>query len=211
MGSLSLIEYLKSPCGASSIPYWKTKSLVIPDNMLIIHDRDFCRENYVGYDDEIYFRLYHDLKDIDVVITDNVEIVTATADIIDVLVEMINACYSDLFVTKEQLENCMKTPVYNSDLWILLKDRISGKYIGSGIADLDREVGELSIEWVQVLPEYRNRGFGGIIVNYLLNKIKGTAKFATVSGKVDNPMQPERLYRKCGFKGNDVWHILRRN
>lgn len=210
MGSLSLIEYLKSPCSASSIPYWKTKSLVIPDNMLIIHDRDFCRENYVGYYDEIYFRLYHDLKDIDVVITDNVEIVTATADIIDVL-EMINACYSDLFVTKEQLENCMKTPVYNSDLWILLKDRISGKYIGSGIADFDGEVGELSIEWVQVLPEYRNRGFGGIIVNYLLNKIKGTAKFATVSGKVDNPMQPERLYRKCGFKGNDVWHILRRN
>lgn len=105
----------------------------------------------------------------------------------------------------------MKTPVYNSDLWILLKDRISGKYIGSGIADLDREIGELSIEWVQVLPKYRNRGFGGIIVNYLLNKIKGTAKFATVSGKVNNPMQPERLYRKCGFKGNDVWHILRRN
>ena len=38
--------------------------------------------------------------------------------------------------------------------------------------------------------------------------MKGIADFATVSGKVDNETNPEALYRKCGFVGNDVWHIL---
>jgi len=34
------------------------------------------------------------------------------------------------------------------------------------------------------------------------------AEFATVSGKVNNATSPEILYRKCGFIGNDIWHIL---
>lgn len=32
--------------------------------------------------------------------------------------------------------------------------------------------------------------------------------FVTVSGKVDNDTKPEFLYRKCGFTGEDIWHIL---
>ena len=38
--------------------------------------------------------------------------------------------------------------------------------------------------------------------------MQGIAEFATVSGKVNNPTNPESLYRKCGFTGNDIWHIL---
>lgn len=34
------------------------------------------------------------------------------------------------------------------------------------------------------------------------------ADFATVSGKVNNITNPERVYRKCGFEGNDIWHVL---
>jgi len=39
--------------------------------------------------------------------------------------------------------------------------------------------------------------------------MKNLAKFATVSGQCENLTNPEALYRRCGFKGNDVWHILR--
>ena len=42
------------------------------------------------------------------------------------------------------------------------------------------------------------------------DEAKGVAKFATVSGKVDDCNMPERLYRKCGFVGDDIWHILRK-
>jgi hypothetical protein len=34
------------------------------------------------------------------------------------------------------------------------------------------------------------------------------ADFVTVSGRVDNRTNPERLYRRCGFEGNDVWCVL---
>ena len=30
-------EYLQNPCGTLSIPYWKAKTLAIPDSMRIIH------------------------------------------------------------------------------------------------------------------------------------------------------------------------------
>ncbi len=33
--------------------------------------------------------------------------------------------------------------------------------------------------------------------------------FATVSGKVTNKTKPEKLYRRCGFTGDDIWHILK--
>jgi len=36
----------------------------------------------------------------------------------------------------------------------------------------------------------------------------GKANFVTVSGEVDNSTNPEALYRKCGFIGDDIWHIM---
>ena len=47
-----------------------------------------------------------------------------------------------------------------------------------------------------------------LLVNELLTRLQGKADFVTVSGKVDNVTKPEMLYRKCGFKGDDIWHIL---
>ena len=80
--------------------------------------------------------------------------------------------------------------------------------VGCGIADFDKELSEGIIEWVQVIPAYRGNKIGQLIVSELLGRMKSIAKFATVSGKVNNITNPEKLYRKCGFVGHDVWHIL---
>ncbi|MGN0628125.1 MAG: GNAT family N-acetyltransferase [Oscillospiraceae bacterium] len=93
---------------------------------------------------------------------------------------------------------------------MLIKDIEYGKTAACGIADFDREIGELVLEWIQVLPEYRRRGLGKMLVNELLCRMGNRAKFATVSGRADSPSNPEALYRKCGFAGNDVWHVLHR-
>lgn len=207
---MNINDYIKSPCRVSSIPYWKTKSIQIPEQMLIVHDNDFVPDAYLAYEDEIYFRLWHDLQDIGDIEAKEVKMIDAAANMLDIFVEMINASYTNLSVTKSQLERYMKTPVYRPELWLLLQERSSKRYIGSAIADYDQEVGELVIEWVQVLPTYRNRGYGTVLVNNLLSRMKGIANFATVSGKVDNPTHPEKLYRKCGFNGNDLWHVLRK-
>ena len=206
---LALQSYLNDPCGTESLPYWKCKGIVVPDNMRIVHERDFSDDMLRDYSDEPYFRLYHDLQDIKPIAIEGVELVSGASSI-DEFVRLINASYEDLRVTAGQMEGYQRTPVFCPDLWLLLKEKETGTIFAGGIADYDREIGELILEWIQVFPEYRRRGYGQLIVNCLLSKMQGIAKFATVSGKVNNPTNPEGLYRRCGFTGHDIWHVLTR-
>lgn len=205
---ITLTEYLNNPCGTLSIPYWKAKNITIPPDMKILHDNDFSAEILSDYIDEKYFRLYHNLKEIPKGITNDLEITTATRKDIKAIVQIINDSYTDISVSKELIKSYTKTPVYNAALWIMVKEKATDKYVGCGIADFDTQAKELILEWIQVLPEYRGKRIGQLIVTELLFRMKGVADFATVSGKVDNTTNPEALYRKCGFAGDDVWHIL---
>lgn len=205
---ITLAEYLNNPCGTLSIPYWKAKIITIPPEMKILHDKDFSANILSDYTDEKYFRLYHNLKKIPQITNDDFEILTATRKDIKSIVRIINDSYTDISVNKDLIKSYTKTPVYNATLWIMVKEKAIGKYVGCGIADFDAEVKELILEWIQVLPEYRGKKIGQLIVTELLFRMKDVADFATVSGKVDNLTNPEALYRKCGFTGSDVWHIL---
>lgn len=207
---ITLAEYLNNPCDTLSIPYWKAKNITIPPEMKILHDKDFSTNILSDYTDEKYFRLHHNLKDISKIIANDFEITTATRKDIKAIVQIINESYTDISVNKELIKSYTKTPVYNANLWVMVKEKATGKYVGCGIADFDTEAKELILEWIQVLPEYRGKKIGQLIVTELLFRMKDVADFATVSGKVDNTTKPETLYRKCGFVGNDTWHILRK-
>lgn len=205
---ITLTEYLNNPCGTLSVPYWKAKSITIPPDMQILHDRDFSTDILSEYTDEKYFRLYHILKEIPEIATDDYEIITAAKKDIKTIVQIINDSYTDISVSAELIKSYTKTPVYNENLWIMVKEKATDKFVGCGLADYDTEAKELVLEWVQVLPEYRGKKIGQLIVTELLLRMKDVADFATVSGKVDNNTKPEVLYRKCGFVGDYVWHIL---
>lgn len=207
---ITLDEYLKSPCAVLSIPYWKYKTISVPDDMKIIHDRDASKACLGAYIDEPYFRLSHNMREIGIRNLPAYDIVTAQAADFDSIVSIINGSYVDISVSYGQIKNLTRTPVYNSDLWIIAIEKTTGKQVGCGIADYDPEAQELILEWVQVLPGYRGQKVGQTLVNELLYRMKETAKFATVSGKVENESHPEALYRKCGFTGSDIWHILRK-
>ena len=207
---ISIENYLNNPCSSSSIPYWKAKTISVPDNMKIVHDRDFSTELLKEYEDETYFRMHHSMKKLTKSEPEDYDIATATPEDIETIVSVINSSYTDLQVNKEQIQSYTKTPVYHPDLWILVKESATGNCVGCGIADFDVEAKELILEWIQVLPEYRGKSIGTAIVKELLWRGREYAKFATVSGKVENETKPEALYRKCGFIGNDVWHILRK-
>ena len=61
------------------------------------------------------------------------------------------------------------------------------------------------------MPEYQNKGYGKSLVYSLLMKLKNLgAKFATVSGSLDNSKTLEKLYSNCGFTGNDIWYICKK-
>lgn len=205
---LSLDEYLANPCRASSIPYWKARQITVPSNIRIVHRDDFEAATFCGWHDAIYFRLLHRLNRIDVPTRSDIIFAAIEPAQMEQVVSLINACYDDLQVTFEQMQGYTKTTVYTPDLWILAKDPLTNESLGCGIADYDEEIGELILEWIQVLPDYRRKGVGQAIVNELLRRKPAGTRFATVSGKVDSACCPEALYRKCGFTGQDYWHIL---
>lgn len=102
----------------------------------------------------------------------------------------------------------IKSEVYDENLWIIVYEKVTHKPVACGIAELDKEIREGMLEWIQVLPAYRGKKIGQLLVNELLTRLQGKADFVTISGKVDNVTKPEILYRKCGFTGDDIWHIL---
>ena len=62
----------------------------------------------------------------------------------------------------------------------------------------------------QVLPTHLGRGLATALGLELLTRVQTRSSSTTVSGRVNNNTSPERLYRRCGFTGEDVWWVLRR-
>lgn len=205
---IELNEYLRNPCGTSSIPYWKSRSITVPSDMKILHANDFYPSEWVDYLDEPYFRLNHNLKKISTAVLGEGYLL-CDASLADFAAH-INFYYNAIDVNEAQLQKYILRPVYDAALWLAVRDRQTGEIVATGIGELDRDVGEGVLEWIQVSGDYRGRGLGSFVVLELLRRMQGRACFATVSGQCNNPSNPEVLYRKCGFTGNDIWHILRR-
>jgi GNAT superfamily N-acetyltransferase len=209
---LTIDEYKGNPCRLSSLPYWKMKTFNFPDNLKVIHDIDYdgIKDNY-GKDTR-YFRLKHGFLNIEEPVLPkgfsykevNTDLESELLDI----VRIINESYDDIKVNLPQVQSWIELDVFKKELWIFIEDDKLKENIALGIAELDQEVREGMLEWIQVLPDYRCRGFGHAIVTKLLLNMKTYADFVTVSGQVDNNTKPEKLYRRCGFTGNDIWHVI---
>lgn len=199
-------EYLKSPCKASSLPFWKTNSVAVPAHMLVLRDDALTPEILHMYTDEPYFKLFHSLRHIEPQWVP-IGFRLVEIEIVD-YARHIQACYEQEGVSVEELRAYQDRPTYAPELWLALADEQTGQLAATGIAELDREIGEGILEWIQVSADFRRRGLGRYIVNELLYRMKGNADFVTVSGKISNQTKPESLYKKCGFDGKVVWHIL---
>ena len=206
MKALAEDEYLQDPCAASSLPYWKAVSLEMPEGMLAVRDDLFEKEAYPGYSDDPYFKLVHSLE--------NVEkpalppgFCEAEAGFAEFSAH-IRRCYGG-GPNADELAGYSLRRVYDPALWIALADA-EGGIAATGIAELDCSIGEGSLEWIQVSPEYRRRGLGVFLVRELLWRMKGRADFVTVSGRVCNGNDPLRLYMRCGFGNKTIWHVLTR-
>ena len=206
---LTAAEYLTDPCGTLSIPYYKAKALVPPPEIRIVHQRDFCPRDWAGWADTPYFRLFHDLKQPPYFpAPDGFRLATAEESDCAAIASLIRLCYG-CGMPEEEVRSWRRRPVFQPELWISVLDG-GGALAGAAVAGYDPETGEASLEWVQVRPDCRRRGLGAAMVSAMLERLSGTADFATVSGETGNPTAPEDLYRRCGFAGEDVWHILRK-
>jgi len=127
---------------------------------------------------------------------------------ISAISEFISACYEYIKPSYNDVMKWTLHKVFDKRLWIWIKDE-NGEYAALGIAEIDESVSEASLEWIQVHPNYQGKGLGKILVLELLKRVASRVDFTTVSGECDNETNPEKLYRSCGFVGNDVWWHLR--
>ena len=129
---------------------------------------------------------------------------------IPLIASIIARSYEDMGISEAGLRALRMEPEFSPELWIVAFERAGGAPAACGIAAFDKEAGEGALEWIQTLPEYRRRGAGRLVVRELLYRLSAFADFATVSGRADDPLSPERLYRSCGFQGDNIWHVIRR-
>lgn len=208
LSAMNQTDYLKNPCGVSSVPYWKAKTIRIPEDMIILHHTVCDRLRYGGYTDQPYFRLLHNLRSLsEPALPQGYARSDAT---LREFAAHINGCYGGAGMREEELRTYGRRPVYDATLWLAVREVATGELVATGIGELDGEIGEGVLEWIQVSKNHRGRGLGQYLVRELLWRMRGRAEFVTVSGQCHNPTNPEGLYRRCGFAGNDVWHILRK-
>ena len=198
-------EYLLDPCGTSSLPYWKTEQIKIPAHMAVIRDDHFSADIYHGAD-EPYFKLFHDLKQIEQpALCEPFAFIRCD---FPAFAKHINECYAEVGVSSEELCAYAQRPVYHPELWVAIRDTQNDRIVATGIAELDTRIGEGILEWIQVSPDYRRKGLGKALVCELLQRMKCIADFVTVSGRVNNPDHPFALYLSCGFKNPVIWHVI---
>lgn len=201
--------YLQDPCGVSSLPFWKTNSITIPDDMLILREDDprlqvACQTNV----DTLYFKLIHRLQETySPCLHDDFHFIHPSDKDLS---RHIASCYDAEKASEDELFAYRHRPTYSPDLWLAILNETTGEIIASGIAELDATIREGVLEWIQVSPTYRRRGWGRIIVNELLWRLTERADFVTVSGKVNEHTNPRALYERCGFGEAVIWHVLKK-
>ena len=57
-------DYRADPCRASSLPFWKTEQVSVPENITILREDQFDASESRGAD-EPYFRLIHRLEGVE--------------------------------------------------------------------------------------------------------------------------------------------------
>jgi len=121
----------------------------------------------------------------------------------------INQCYENIKVNEKIVNSWLNHPVYDPKLWVWIKDTQNNQFAALGIAELDECIPEASLEWIQVHPKYQKRGLAKALVSELLRRVRTRVEFTTVSGEMNNPSNPEKLYRQLGFCGSDVWWLMK--
>ena len=205
MGNSFLDIYLNNPSEASSLPYWKSLIVTIPNNMRIVKDDEYNKKDYKEYNDTLYFKLTHRLDTIDKpILKDGFRVVKKD---IYAFTNHINECYGES-VTPNEVYLYTKRKTYDKDMWIVVVND-KNEVVASIIGEVDKKIKEGIIEWVEVSKEYRKQGLGTYLVNELLTRMKDKVNFVTVSGKLNSDSNPIRLYEKCGFINKVIYHVLK--
>ena len=202
------------------LAYWCTKSGEIFSQQLdfqkiqlaLMHDDSYQRLQNLNFSNKTaYFRIIHDGKPPNDVCPEgfHYQVVNPGEDL-PIVASFINRCYENISVNEKIVKSWLDHPVYDPKLWVWIKESSTDQFAALGIAEIDHQVPEASSEWIQVHPNFHRRGLGRALVAELLRRVSPMVDFTSVSGEMNNPSNPETLYRQMGFKGSDVWWLLKK-
>lgn len=204
---IDLTEYRKNPCAMLPAPLWKfwAEPSMWEMQATRIIDPSACS------DGEVRFRIKHPLTGVEDPIAADLapgfHLASGSRRSPEELSALINQCREEQ-VTPDDVAAFKRRAQFRPSLWVLALDA-KDRPAGFGLAECDQKSGEGSLEWIQVVQEYQSMGVGRLLVSALLSRLQDLAAFATASGTVNNPFNPEGLYRACGFVGKDLWCIQR--
>jgi GNAT superfamily N-acetyltransferase len=161
---------------------------------------------------KLYFRMKHPIKDVEKSqIPEGFSIIDVDPETeADKVSSFIGECYENMHPSTETVESWTEKSVFDDESWIWIKDDEKDKKAALGIAEFDERISEISLEWIQVHPEFRAKGIGRVLVNVLLDRAEEKANFATVGGEYGSDSSPKSFYERCGFEGDDIWFVLRK-
>ncbi len=123
---------------------------------------------------------------------------------------LMNAAYPSLhqLMTPEKLRRMAEAPYHDPRQWFFLVETNSSQPVGFAIVGYCSELREGFIDWIEVLPRLRHRGFGSILTRECIRRLRDRASFITAQGSLDAPFVHGDLYEKCGFERIRQWTIL---
>ena len=116
--------------------------------------------------------------------------------------EVLNQCYeTDNYQAKEVATWC-QLPVFDNSLWLWVRSRTNNEVVGLGISTYQKSIRETYLDWIQIMPEYRGRGAGRLLVAETIKRAREKSDIIRVTGIADD------FYRKCGFVGTERWYTI---
>lgn len=147
----------------------------------------------------------------DLVITPGFEFVEFDPDRdVAAAVALMNAAYPSLrhLATAGKLQAMMAAKHFFPQGWFFLRHSATGERVGLTICGHCSQMREGFIEWTEILPRFRHRGLGALLVKEAINRLAERSDFLTASGSLDAPFAMGDLYMSCGFEHLRQWSIL---
>lgn len=227
---ITIDKYLNNPTKTLHCTFNQYKTRASRRNEVIVPQDKFNENDYHDYFDTTIVRMKHDLNSLtSSKMGRGLSFITFTEDVyedekkffVDDFYFLLKEIFSVSDEEFSQITKKIKDNDYSSELcFILYINRHSKKAqqkrlrypVGVCYATMDQMIGEATIDKFGILPEFRNKGYGKIILQELLLRLANLdAKFITVALPCYEDHILERLFHSCGFTDDYVWHILKKN